>query len=849
MISKKEQAAELRRQAEEKFQTLEPSVIAALSKDEVEKLFHELRVHQIEMEMQNEELRRIQDKLELARARYFDLYDLAPVGYLTLSEQGLILEINLTSVTLLEVPRSALVKRPFTQFILKEDQDIYYLHRKKLFETREPQTCEMRLLKSDGELLWTRLDATAAQDADGAPVCRIILTDITENKQEKKEISRLLEESNQAKTALLGIIEDEARIRVALQESEKSLVKAQSIACLGSYALDIPSGRWKSSVVLDEILGIDKNYDRTLDGWLALIHPDDRAMMSDYIKDEVIGNRQLFNREYRIIRQNDRAERWVQGLGHLELDATDAPVKLVGTIQDVTERKQTEAAKERFLMAISQVAETIVITDADGTIQYVNPAFERVNGYTREEAIGQNPRIFQSGQHDAAFYQKLWNTLLRGEVWSGRMVNKKKDGSLYTEEATISPVKDAAGKTVNYVAVKRDVTEELKLEEQIRQSLKMQSIGQLVGGVAHDFNNLIQIINGFTQIAQAEIGAKNAAAASLYEVAKAGARAKDLVKQLLAFSRQQVIDPVDLDLNGEIEQLQKMLGRVIGEHIQLEFAAEKEIGTVFVDKSQISQVLINLCANARDAMPDGGTLTIETKEVSIAPADLAVYGLTRPGRYVLLSIADTGCGMDQESCSKIFEPFFTTKEVGKGTGLGLSSVYGIVKQNEGHIEVNSKLGQGTVFKIYLPVSSPLPTLGINAITGNAVPVAGGEETILVVEDEEMILKLSTRVLRGAGYRIYTAQDGEEAVRLFEEHADEIDLVMMDVVMPRMGGKKAMEEILSKRPAMRHLFVSGYSQDAGHNDFIKEKGLYLLNKPYQAEALLQKVREVLEENLT
>ncbi|MEI8207356.1 MAG: PAS domain S-box protein, partial [Kiritimatiellales bacterium] len=521
---------------------------------------------------------------------------------------------------------------------------------------------------------------------------------------------------------------------------------------------------------------------------------------------------------------------------------------IVGSVvvgRDITGQKQAEHEKERLLAAINQAAETVVITDPEGTIEYVNPVFEQITGYTREEAVGQNPRVLKSDVHDTAFYAAMWKTLSAGDIWRGRLVNRKKGGSLYTEEATISPVKDAAGKIVNYVAVKRDVTEELILEDQLRQSQKMQSIGQLVGGVAHDFNNLLQIITGYTQIAQAKLDPNHAAVASLKEVSKAGDRAKDLIGQLMAFSRRQVIDPVDIDLNKEIESMLKMLGMLIGAHIRIQFIAGKGVRPVFADKGQFHQVMMNLCVNAHDAMPAGGTLTIETQEVSIALEELDACGLTRPGRYVYLSITDTGCGMDKKICEKIFEPFFTTKEVGKGTGLGLSTVYGIVKQNDGHIAVDSELGKGTVFKIYLPVSRPLPAGVINSISKNAVSSEGGAETILLADDEEALLNLEAHVLSGAGYTVLTAKDGKEAVRVFEEHADEIDLVIMDVVMPLKGGKEAMDEILKKHPAMRYFFVSGYSPNAGHAGFVKEKGLHFLSKPYQNKALLQKIRDVLE----
>jgi PAS domain S-box-containing protein len=1031
MISKKEQAAELRRQAEEKFQTLEPSAVTTLPKDEVEKLFHELRVHQIEMEMQNDELRRIQGELELARSRYFDLYDLAPAGYLTLSEQGLILEINLPAVTLLGVPRSALIKRPFTQFILKEDQDIYSLHRKKLFETGDPQRCEIRMLKSDGAFFWARVDAAAAQDADGAPVCRIILADITEHKQANEKVTRLLEESNQAKTALLGIIEDDARSRIALQESEKSLVEAQLIACLGSYAWDIPSGRWESSVALDAVFGIDKNYDRTLEGWLALIHPDDRAMMSDYIKDEVIGNRQRFNREYRIIRQNDRTERWIQGMGRLELDATDAPVKLVGTIQDITERKQAEnyremgrdvlqilnapgtlpdalqrviaalktrtgfdavglrlqdgedfpyfakdgfskeflltentliahasdggacrnkdgsiclectcglvlsgkidpvnplftrggscwmndsfplldlpsdqdprlhprnecihqgyasvvliprivglihlndrrkgafsiemveqmeeiaskigtammrkqaeAAKERFLTAIDQVDETIVITDAEGTIRYVNPAFERVTGYSAEEAMDQNPRILQSGQHDDTFYQQMWNTLLRGETWSGRMVNKKKDGTFYTGEAVISPVKDGFGKTVNYVAVKRDVTEELKMEEQFRQSQKMEAIGQLAGGVAHDFNNIMQAILGYSELLLGRLNEGTPEHCYCAEIKKSAFYAADLTRQLLTFSRKQPFEKKRVNLNAFIENTRGMVKMMLEGNIIPVFDLAQDLPLVSADAGQLSQIIMNLSVNARDAMPNGGQLTVKTEPIQFSPAAASARPGAVAGDFVCLAITDTGCGMSQQVKDHIFEPFFTTKGVGKGTGLGLSVLYGIVKQHNGWIDVDSEEGRGTTFKVYLPVC------GEEVCASAAQPAPESEpkhEHILLVEDDPEMRKMVIDVLQSAEYQISEAQSAEEALALFNSEPEKFDMLFSDIVMPGQNGVELADALREKKPTLPVLLYSGYMNPRERWGNFDRKGYRFLQKPFTVTTLMVAVYEAL-----
>ena len=534
--------------------------------------------------------------------------------------------------------------------------------------------------------------------------------------------------------------------------------------------------------------------------------------------------------------------RWQRWTNRARFDADNQPVAYQSVGEDITERKLAEAERERLMSAIEQAAETVVITDVDGTIQYVNPAFEQITGYTRVEAIGQNPRVLKSGKHDDAFYEGLWDTLTGGAVWSGRFINKRKDGSFYTEEAMISPVRDASGAIVNYVAVKRDISHEIKLEEQLRQSQKMEAVGQLAGGVAHDFNNMLQVINGYADLAMGDLQSDQSARTYVGEIAKAGRRAETLVKQLLSFSRRQVIQPIDLDLNEVIDSLLKMVRRLIGEHIDLDFIAGHGLGTIHVDQGQMEQVLMNLCVNARDAMPQGGKLMIETENVLIDSDYVVTHPWANPGRYVLLSITDTGCGMESEQVGQIFEPFFTTKRTGEGTGLGLATVYGIVKQHNGYIHAYSEVDKGTMFKIYLPMIERRAAEVAHSVEGSVV---GGTETILVAEDDESVLKLCSHILRNAGYTVLTAKDGEEAVRVFEDHADDIDLALFDVVMPRLGGEKAMTRILKQRPGMRHLYASGYSENAVHTNFVQKKGLQLIGKPYQPETLLRAVREALD----
>ncbi len=503
--------------------------------------------------------------------------------------------------------------------------------------------------------------------------------------------------------------------------------------------------------------------------------------------------------------------------------------------------KQRELS--RLIMAVEQTAEAIVVTDAAGTIEYVNPSFERVTGYPAEEAVGRNPRILKSGKQDEAFYRTLWRTLLRGEVWKGRFVNRKRDGTLYDEEATISPVRNAAGKIVNFVAVKKDVTREVALEKQVRTAQRMESVGTLAGGIAHDFNNALTGVLGFGEMLRLRVADRPEALKDLDTIAQCAQQAAMLTRQLLTFARRQVIDPVNLDLNVVVREMEKLVRKAAGEHIEVETSLVPHLPASRLDRGQVEQVLMNLCLNARDAMPTGGRLLIETADVTVGGEYLEAHPYVTPGRYVQLTVTDTGIGMDEETVGKAFEPFFTTKAAGKGTGLGLSSVYGIVKQGGGFIHVYSEPGKGSCFKVYFPaVEAPA-----DAVSGGPArePVRGGTETILVAEDEESLRKLAVRVLEGLGYTVLAARDGEEAVAIFRENPG-ISLALLDVVMPGTGGKAAYDRMREENPRLKAIFMSGYSANAVHESFVLNPGVPFLTKPYTLPALGRKVREVLDD---
>lgn len=511
------------------------------------------------------------------------------------------------------------------------------------------------------------------------------------------------------------------------------------------------------------------------------------------------------------------------------------------TIRDISEQKRHTAERDRLMAAIEQSGEGVVITDPRGVIQYVNPAFSDMTGYPREEVVGRTPSILKSGTHDAAFYQDLWGTISGGRGWTGRLVNRRKDGSLYTEETTISPVSDGSGRIVNYVAVKRDITRQLSMEAQLAQAQKLESVGRLAGGVAHDYNNMLGVILGRADLALRRTAESDPIREDLDEILKAASRSAAVTRQLLAFARRQAITPRVLDLNDTVEGMLKMLRRLIGEDIELRWLPCGGLWPVLMDPSQVDQILANLCVNARDAITDVGLVTIETDNVDFDEDDCAGRPGFTPGSYVRLSVSDTGCGMDQETLRRIFEPFFTTKEPGKGTGLGLATVYGIVKQNQGFVNVYSEPGNGTTFAIYLPRTSG--RVDEPDARADAPVTSGHGETVLLVEDEEAILTLTSAMLTRLGYRVLTAATPGEAERIAA--ANTLDLVISDVVMPDMNGRDLIDRLRRGRPDVKHLFMSGYTSDIIAHRGIVDGHTRFLQKPFTLSTLAAAVRAALD----
>lgn len=569
------------------------------------------------------------------------------------------------------------------------------------------------------------------------------------------------------------------------------------------------------------------------------IHPDSRGAVVSHIGEMIETRRALPLQETKIVGLDGSI---------IQAEVQSAPVMYLGktsiqsVIRDVTGRRQVEEQLHLQSVALNTAANGIVITDVKGDIVWVNPAFESLTGYSLAESVGKNLRdLIKSGKQDREFYRVLWNTILAGKVWQGEIVNKRKDGTLYTEDMAIAPVRGDHGAITHFVAVKQDVTDRKSLQEQLLQSQKLESIGQLAGGVAHDYNNILGVVIGYAQLLKAKHRGDYEIRQPADAILTAATRGADLTRQLLAFARKEMISPKVLNINSSIEAVEKILRRVIGENINLVFDPGQKVWNIAIDPSQLDQLLVNLAANSRDAIKGVGSIWIATANVSVDKDYLRSHAGLNVGDFVKLSFSDTGMGMDEETLSRIFEPFFTTKEKGQGTGLGLSTVYGIVKQNGGSVYVTSKPGQGTTFEIYLPRYCG----EAEEIEEQAVETpARGSETILVVEDQAEMLELTKVSLENYGYRVMTALGPGEALLLCEAYSGTIHLLLTDVIMPVMSGRDLSEKVRSLRSDIRILFMSGYTANELDPEGVLDKGVEFIQKPFTPAGLAGKIREVL-----
>ncbi|HTY09570.1 MAG TPA: PAS domain S-box protein [Bacteroidota bacterium] len=625
----------------------------------------------------------------------------------------------------------------------------------------------------------------------------------------------------------------------ALKESTELVRNSQKAGRIGSYATDFTAGVWRSSEELDDIFGIDQNFQRTVEGWGSIVHPDEQAGMISYL-DSIIAQRMPFDKEYRIIRVNDGAERWVYGRGELIFGEDGRLLKMIGTIQDITDRKKSEELIALHSRALESAANAIVITNREGIIVSVNPAFSRFTGYAADEVVGKNPRFLSSGAQAPSFYKSLWETILSGRVWQGEIVNKRKDGSLYNEEMTITPVANAAGNISFFIAIKQDVTERKRLQAELVQMQKMESIGTLASGIAHDFNNILGIIVGYAALIERD---PRTISQSIQSINAAVNRGAGLVKQILTFARKSGVVVGPLEVNSMIKEIAKMLKETFPKTVEISLSLGRTIPPINADPTQLHQAVLNLCVNARDAMPNGGVLTLQTDVVTKENLR-TLFPDVAAAEYARLSVIDTGAGMDNKTLNQIFDPFFTTKAEGKGTGLGLSVVYGVMKEHHGFVNVESTPGKGSTFNLYFPViragANPSP-----AAAGEEEKIPGGSETLLIVEDEVTLLEMMKVLVEDRGYRVIAAMNGLEALDIYRARGNEIDLVVSDIGLPKMNGRQLFKELKNINPSIKVIIASGYIDADEKSEIFKGGVEEFIQKPYLPDEVLKKIRSVLD----
>ncbi len=673
---------------------------------------------------------------------------------------------------------------------------------------------EHRIVRRDGQVRWllTRSQTFfAGEGAERRPVRTVgAVVDITERREAEQRLRR----------------------------SEARLNEAQRIARIGSWELDLTQDALTWSAEIFRIFELDPaRFGASYEAFMALVHPDDRALV-DAAYRRAVTEHTRYDIVHRLLLPDGRIKH-VREQAETEYDEAGRPVRSAGTVQDVTAQVLAEEALRLKDQAIATAISGFAITDGEGRILYANPAFVRMWGYEREaEVLDRSPAEFA----DPVAVAELIAVVRRDGSWQGELQGRRRDGSTFDLLLSASAVMDRAGQVTHLMGSFLDVTERKRLDAQLQQVQKMESVGRLAGGVAHDFNNLLTAINGFVELALLDVRPGDPVHELLQEVLRAGASAAELTQQLLAFSRRQVIDPRVLNLNEVVTHVHRMLQRLLGEDIALETMLAGDLGQVRVDRSQVEQILVNLGINARDAMPAGGKLTIETANVTLDAEYCAHHPHVQPGAYVLLAVSDEGVGMADEVKAHLFEPFFTTKAIGRGTGLGLAMVYGAVKQNRGSIEVYSELQHGTTFKMYFPRVDERPEARATPAPG---PLPSGTETIALVEDDAKVRRVASRMLERLGYRVLAYGSGPEAIAAVRALTEPLHLLVTDVVLPGMNGRVLAGEIGALRPGIRVLFASGYTANVVVHHGVLERGVEFIPKPYSIDLLARRVREVLD----
>ena len=656
------------------------------------------------------------------------------------------------------------------------------------------------------------------------------------------EISLAYFRSQKVFISFIRDITERKQAEEALREKEYLLSESQRLGRIGSWSVDLATDAITWTEETYRLYGVSPGqFTPTAESLIGLLHPEDREAMREHIKALAMGTGAAPDElEFRVILP-DGSIRMLRGRGEMILSGTGRPIRLVGTVQDITEQKQAEEkilqSKQDWEDTFNTITDMVTIHDKNFNVIRANKAAEQLlNLPLLGDSSRKCYRLYHGAESPPASCTSC-KSLITGQLTVVEMFEPHLNKFI---EIRAIPRLDKNDRMVGFIHVVRDITERKKLEEQLFQSQKLAAVGQLAGGVAHDFNNILTAILGDVYILGMKLGDQGPLTPYIEDIRASSEKAAALTRDLLAFSRKQVINPRPLDVNALVQKMQKLMAGMAGEEIHLNIVQTDPDLTVLADSGRLEQVLMNLVANARDSMPRGGTLTISAGRARMDDAYIAEYGFGRVGDYAHLSVADTGTGMDDQTRKRIFEPFFTTKELGKGTGLGLSIAYGIIKQHNGFIDCFSAPGAGTVFNIYLPLA--LDERGAEERPGAP---ARGKECILLADDDAMVRKTTKEVIEESGYRVIDASDGEDAVRKFNENRNDIQLLIMDVLMPGKSGMEAYEEIKAMKPEVKALFLSGYSDEIIHRKDVLDESLNFLTKPSSPVMLLTRIRELLD----
>ncbi len=753
-------------------------------------------------------------RLNEVESRYRNLVQRVPIGLYSLDNEGKFTSANPTLAQMLGYPApEALLGNSLWDLFVRREAVEKWLN--ALLQEGELRAFEYELRRPDGKTIWVSDHSALVRDSAGAVTqFEGSLEDVTDRKRAEQA---LCEERN-----LLRTILDNAPDHIYVKDRN------------GRYLLANRSHLRTLGVDSDEEVIGKTAFDFLPQRLAELYYADEQRVISS--------GHPVINRLEPIVDKHEN-ELWLLTTRVPLRDSSGNIVGVVVISRDITELRKVEAERNRLAVAVERAADGIAIVDQDFKVRYANRIYAELVGKPMAQILGQHLQSFDRLQLDPDVVEEVQRSLRDKQVWSGRVKGKRADGSEMVCELKIASFKtEEAPEKVNYVVSVRDVTEMEQLRRQLEQAQRLEAIGRLAGGVAHDFNNVLTAITGYADLVLMDLAPSDPVRKDVEEIKKAASRAASLTRQLLAFGRRLVLQPRVLNLNELVEDLSKMLKRLIGEDIEFVTYLEPELGNVYADPAQIEQVIVNLAVNARDAMPGGGKLIIETRNVTLNQEYVRTHPGSKPGRYVMLAVTDTGIGMDEETKAHIFEPFFTTKG-GEGTGLGLSQVYGIVKQSGGSIWVYSEPGRGTTFKIYLPrVDAPA------AEPAEPKEHAGelkGSETVLLVEDDETVRDLACSVLKRFGYEVLEAKNPTEALRLSEGHEGPIHLLITDVIMPGMNGKELAERLQEGRPELRVLYASGYTDNVIVSHGLLDSGVDFLAKPFGPDNLLRKVREILD----